>query len=184
MIPEVPSNPSYSVIQRAAAQRSICQCLVTPRKAHPVASCSGVSLVCCFIDHTAIFCFGCQANIPINEKELEDVIIFLTAPNRGKYTTVAKLMESQNEWLEMKKKESRETKGGKRRTLGRETPSVSFQTMECLHEMHLLGAIMHKTPKSFALQALVSPDVSFCYCLTWFLWAFFLNSSRCKDSAP
>ncbi|XP_048785270.1 EF-hand calcium-binding domain-containing protein 12 [Lagopus muta] len=53
-----------------------------------------------------------QANIPINEKELEDVIIFLTAPNRGKYTTVAKLMESQNEWLEMKKKESRETKGG------------------------------------------------------------------------
>ncbi|XP_031467242.1 EF-hand calcium-binding domain-containing protein 12 [Phasianus colchicus] len=53
-----------------------------------------------------------QTNIPISEKELEDVIIFLTAPKRGKYTTMEKLMECQNEWLEMKKKESRETKGG------------------------------------------------------------------------
>ncbi|XP_031412790.1 EF-hand calcium-binding domain-containing protein 12 [Meleagris gallopavo] len=52
-----------------------------------------------------------QANIPISEKDLEDVIIFLTAPKRGKYTTMEKLMECQNEWLEMKKKESRQTKG-------------------------------------------------------------------------
>lgn len=79
------------------------------------------------------------------------MIIFLTAPKRGKYTTMEKLMECQNEWLEMKKKESRQTKGSKMRTLGWETPSVSFQTMECLHEMHLLGAPMHKMPKSFAL---------------------------------
>ncbi|XP_072214798.1 EF-hand calcium-binding domain-containing protein 12 isoform X1 [Excalfactoria chinensis] len=53
-----------------------------------------------------------QTNISISEEELEDVIIFLAAPNRGKYTTMEKLMECQNEWLEMKKKESKETKGG------------------------------------------------------------------------
>jgi len=128
MIPEVPSNPSYSMIQRAAEEQSICQCLVTPHKAYSVASCSGDSLVCCFIDHTVIFCFGCQTNVPIGEKDLDDVIIFLAAPNRGKYITMEKLMECQNEWLEMKKKESKETKAGKRSTLGCKTPSVSFQT--------------------------------------------------------
>ncbi|POI34308.1 hypothetical protein CIB84_001942 [Bambusicola thoracicus] len=53
-----------------------------------------------------------QTNVPISEKDLEDVIIFLTAPKHGKYITMEKLMECQNEWLEMKKKESRETKWG------------------------------------------------------------------------
>lgn len=53
-----------------------------------------------------------QTNVPIGEKDLDDVIIFLAAPNRGKYITMEKLMECQNEWLEMKKKESKETKAG------------------------------------------------------------------------
>uniref|UniRef100_A0A8C9ER10 CCDC81 HU domain-containing protein n=1 Tax=Pavo cristatus TaxID=9049 RepID=A0A8C9ER10_PAVCR len=53
-----------------------------------------------------------QTNVHISEEDLEDVIIFLSAPKRGKYTTMEKLMDCQNEWLEMKKKESRETKGG------------------------------------------------------------------------
>ncbi|XP_021232309.1 EF-hand calcium-binding domain-containing protein 12 isoform X2 [Numida meleagris] len=53
-----------------------------------------------------------QTNIPISEQDLEDVIIFLTASNRGKYTTIEKLMECQKEWLERKKKESGETKRG------------------------------------------------------------------------
>ncbi|NXJ13391.1 EFC12 protein, partial [Odontophorus gujanensis] len=50
-----------------------------------------------------------QTNIPISEQDLEDIIIFLTAPKRGKYTTTEKLMESQKEWLEIKRKESRQT---------------------------------------------------------------------------
>uniref|UniRef100_A0A8C2YDG5 Uncharacterized protein n=1 Tax=Coturnix japonica TaxID=93934 RepID=A0A8C2YDG5_COTJA len=53
-----------------------------------------------------------QTKISISEKELEDVIVFLAAPNGGKYITMEKLMECQNEWLEMKKKESKEAKGG------------------------------------------------------------------------
>lgn len=82
---------------------------------------------CFFIDHTVVFCFGCQAKVPISDKELEDVVIFLTSSKRGNYVSSEELMECQKQWLEMRKGQPKETSKGERRTLGWESLSISLQ---------------------------------------------------------
>lgn len=75
---------------------------------------------------TVIFCFGCQTMVPISDKDLEDVVIFLTSSKLGSLISPRDLMDCQKQWLHMKKGQSRESRRGERRALGWE--GVSTQT--------------------------------------------------------
>ncbi|OXB53684.1 hypothetical protein ASZ78_007117 [Callipepla squamata] len=96
-----------------------------------------------------------QTNIPISEEDLEDIIIFLTAPKRGKYTTTEKLKESQKEWLEIRTKERRETKRGMGRTLGWETLSV----VECAQLRKATSKTATSPPSAVAEAKELDPTV-------------------------
>ncbi|XP_047905170.1 uncharacterized protein [Anser cygnoides] len=50
-----------------------------------------------------------EAKVPISDKELEDVVIFLTSSKRGNYISSEELMECQKQWLEMRKGQPKET---------------------------------------------------------------------------
>lgn len=99
-----------------------CKSIWNKSKAHP--SHSGASLDL-FGDLTVIFCFGCQTKVPISNKDLEDVVIFLTSSKPGNFISHEDLIDCEKQWLEMRKGQSQETKTGERRALGWE--SISLQ---------------------------------------------------------
>nr|XP_009679429.1 PREDICTED: EF-hand calcium-binding domain-containing protein 12 [Struthio camelus australis] len=53
-----------------------------------------------------------ETKIPISDKDLEDVIIFLTSSKRGNFISNDDLIECQNRWLEMMQGQCRGTKTG------------------------------------------------------------------------
>ncbi|XP_075346541.1 uncharacterized protein LOC142404023 [Mycteria americana] len=53
-----------------------------------------------------------ETKVPISNKDLEDVVIFLTSSKPGNFISPEDLVECQKQWLEMKKGQSQETKTG------------------------------------------------------------------------
>ncbi|NXN63580.1 EFC12 protein, partial [Himantopus himantopus] len=51
-----------------------------------------------------------ETKVPISDKDLEDVVIFLTSSKPGNFISPEDLIDCQKQWLEMKKRESQETK--------------------------------------------------------------------------
>ncbi|NXF41460.1 EFC12 protein, partial [Nyctibius bracteatus] len=51
-----------------------------------------------------------ETEVPISDMDLEDVVIFLTSSKPGYFMTIEDLLDCQNQWLEMKKGQSLETK--------------------------------------------------------------------------
>ncbi|XP_035170427.1 EF-hand calcium-binding domain-containing protein 12-like [Oxyura jamaicensis] len=68
-----------------------------------------------------------ETKVPISDKELEDVVIFLTSSKRGNFISNEDLIECQKQWLAMRKEQPKETSKGERRTLGWESISTSLQ---------------------------------------------------------
>ncbi|KAM6365313.1 EF-hand calcium-binding domain-containing protein 12 [Pluvialis apricaria] len=60
--------------------------------------------------------------VPISDKDLEDVVIFLTSSKPGNFISLEDLIDCQKQWLEMRKRESQETKRG---------VEVQFQKATC-----------------------------------------------------
>ncbi|XP_068271215.1 EF-hand calcium-binding domain-containing protein 12 [Nyctibius grandis] len=53
-----------------------------------------------------------ETKVPISDKDLEDVIIFLTSSKPGNFTTLQDLLDCQNQWLEMRKGQTQVSKPG------------------------------------------------------------------------
>ncbi|XP_062441787.1 EF-hand calcium-binding domain-containing protein 12 [Rhea pennata] len=53
-----------------------------------------------------------ETKVPISDKDLEEVIIFLTSSKRGNFISNDDLIECQDQWLEMMQGQCRETKTG------------------------------------------------------------------------
>ncbi|XP_050768132.1 coiled-coil domain-containing protein 81-like [Gymnogyps californianus] len=53
-----------------------------------------------------------ETKVPISEKDLEDVVIFLTSSKPGNFISPKDLIDCQKQWLEMRKGQSQETKTG------------------------------------------------------------------------
>ncbi|XP_075381077.1 uncharacterized protein LOC142420749 [Mycteria americana] len=53
-----------------------------------------------------------ETKVPISDRDLEDVVIFLTSPKPGNFISPEDLVDCQKQWLEMKKGQSQETKTG------------------------------------------------------------------------
>ncbi|NXK53668.1 EFC12 protein, partial [Chauna torquata] len=51
-----------------------------------------------------------ETKVPVSDKDLEDVVIFLTSSKRGNYITSEDLAECQKQWLEMRRGQPRETR--------------------------------------------------------------------------
>ncbi|NXQ87159.1 EFC12 protein, partial [Nyctibius grandis] len=51
-----------------------------------------------------------ETKVPISDKDLEDVIIFLTSSKPGNFTTLQDLLDCQNQWLEMRKGQTQVSK--------------------------------------------------------------------------
>ncbi|NWY62433.1 EFC12 protein, partial [Chionis minor] len=51
-----------------------------------------------------------ETKVPISDKDLEDVVIFLTSSKRGNFISPEDLVDCQKQWLEMKKEQSQESK--------------------------------------------------------------------------
>ncbi|XP_009987536.1 PREDICTED: EF-hand calcium-binding domain-containing protein 12, partial [Tauraco erythrolophus] len=51
-----------------------------------------------------------ETKVPISDKDLEDMVIFLTSSKPGNFTTLKDLAECQKQWLEMRKGQSQDTK--------------------------------------------------------------------------
>ena len=79
-----------------------------------------------FGDPTVIFCFRCQTKVPISEKDLEDVVIFLTSSKPGNFISPEDVIDCQKQWLDMRKGQCQETRTGERRALAWE--SISTRT--------------------------------------------------------
>lgn len=101
-----------------------CKSIWSNSKALP--SHSGLPEPRSFGEPAVIFCFGCQTTVPISDKNLEDVVIFLTSSKPGNFISPKDLTDCQKQWLDMKKRQSRESRRGERRALGWE--GVSAQT--------------------------------------------------------
>ncbi|KAM6229235.1 EF-hand calcium-binding domain-containing protein 12 isoform 1-T1 [Spheniscus humboldti] len=53
-----------------------------------------------------------ETKVPISDKDLEDIVIFLTSSKRGNFISPEDLIGCQKQWLEMRKEQSQETKTG------------------------------------------------------------------------
>ncbi|KGL85918.1 EF-hand calcium-binding domain-containing protein 12, partial [Charadrius vociferus] len=53
-----------------------------------------------------------ETKVPISDKDLEDVVIFLTSSKPGNFISAEDLINCQKQWMEMKKRESQEIKRG------------------------------------------------------------------------
>ncbi|KAM6037948.1 EF-hand calcium-binding domain-containing protein 12-like isoform 1-T1 [Theristicus caerulescens] len=53
-----------------------------------------------------------ETKVPISSKDLEDVVIFLTSSTPGNFISPSDLSDCQKQWLEMRKRQSQETKRG------------------------------------------------------------------------
>ncbi|XP_072702898.1 EF-hand calcium-binding domain-containing protein 12-like [Ciconia boyciana] len=53
-----------------------------------------------------------ETKVPISDRDLEDVVIFLTSSKPGNFISPEDLVDCQKQWLEMKKGQSQETKTG------------------------------------------------------------------------
>ncbi|KAF1433059.1 EF-hand calcium-binding domain-containing protein 12, partial [Spheniscus mendiculus] len=51
-----------------------------------------------------------ETKVPISDKDLEDIVIFLTSSKRGNFISPEDLIGCQKQWLEMRKEQSQETK--------------------------------------------------------------------------
>ncbi|NXC20956.1 EFC12 protein, partial [Corythaeola cristata] len=51
-----------------------------------------------------------ETKVPISDKDLEDVVIFLTSSKPGDFMSLEDLVECQKQWLEMRKGQSQDTK--------------------------------------------------------------------------
>ncbi|NXI70579.1 EFC12 protein, partial [Anseranas semipalmata] len=56
-----------------------------------------------------------EKKVPISDKELEDVVIFLTSSKRGNYISMEDLIGCQKQWLEMRKEQPKEINTATRR---------------------------------------------------------------------
>ena len=72
-----------------------------------------------------MFCVGCQTKVPVGDKAHENVVILLTSLQRGNFTSSGDLAEGQNQCVEMRKGQRRETRRGERSPVCWESISVS-----------------------------------------------------------
>lgn len=96
-----------------------CKSIWNNSKAHPSHSGASLDLLVIPLSFSV-----CQTKIPISDKDLEDVVIFLTSSKPGNFISPEDLVDCQKQWMEMKKRESREAKRGERRALVSENISV------------------------------------------------------------
>ncbi|KAM9625495.1 uncharacterized protein ACIBXB_018953 isoform 3-T3 [Morphnus guianensis] len=69
-----------------------------------------------------------QTKVSISEKDLEDVVIFLTSSKPGNFISLEDLIDCQKQWLEMRKGQSQETKKG----VGAQFQKATCKTATCL----------------------------------------------------
>ncbi|XP_052653277.1 uncharacterized protein LOC128146155 isoform X2 [Harpia harpyja] len=69
-----------------------------------------------------------QTKVSISEKDLEDVVIFLTSSKPGNFISLEDLIDCQKQWLEMRKGQSQETKTG----VGAQFQKATCKTATCL----------------------------------------------------
>ncbi|KAM6033050.1 uncharacterized protein LJ206_001877 [Theristicus caerulescens] len=67
---------------------------------------------CWFCDPAAIFCISCQSKVPMRDKDEEDVVTLLISLKWGNLTSSGDMAEGQNQCLEMRKGQCRETRRG------------------------------------------------------------------------
>ncbi|KAM9625493.1 EF-hand calcium-binding domain-containing protein 12-like isoform 1-T1 [Morphnus guianensis] len=69
-----------------------------------------------------------ETKVSISEKDLEDVVIFLTSSKPGNFISLEDLIDCQKQWLEMRKGQSQETKKG----VGAQFQKATCKTATCL----------------------------------------------------